>query len=153
MRVRRWAVLGAAAWVALAAAAGADGKQAFVDYYTTASTLIHALNGIAADLDRMDLLAGDFPAETAQEVKARLVKVREGFASVLTYDDHTDEINEGYLLYIDEVLLAVLTAQEYREKGGAERREHVAQLLRESSKLRAELNQKIQRDKKAYGLD
>jgi hypothetical protein len=153
MCVRKWLVTWAAAGAALAPAAGADGKEAFVDYYTTASTLIHALNGIAADLDRMDLLTGDYPAETAQEVKARLIKVREGFASVLTYDDHTDEINEGYLLYIDEVLLAVLTAQEYREKGGTERRESLAQLLQESSKLRAELNQKIQRDKKAYGLD
>jgi len=140
-------------WAAFAPAAGAGGKEAFVDYYATASSLINNLNSIAADLERMNLPTGDFSDDVAQDLKSRLAKAREGFDSVLTYDDHTNELNEGYILYIDKMLLALMTAQEYREQGGAERRERLAQVLTESSELRGELNRKVQRDKKTFGVD
>lgn len=147
------ALLTVFSWAAFAPAAEAGGKEAFVDYYATASSLINNLNSIAADLERMNLGNGDFSEEVAADIKARLVKAREGFDSVLTYDDHTNELNEGYILYIDKMLLALMTAQEYREQGGAERRERLAQVLLESSELRADLNRKIQRDKKSFGVD
>lgn len=154
--MRGWkylALLTVFSWAAFAPAAEAGGKEAFVDYYATASSLINNLNSIAADLERMNLGNGDFSEEVAADIKARLVKAREGFDSVLTYDDHTNELNEGYILYIDKMLLALMTAQEYREQGGAERRERLAQVLLESSELRADLNRKIQRDKKSFGVD
>lgn len=154
--MRTWkylASLALFAWAACAPAAMASNKEAFVDYYATASSLINNLNSIAADLERMDLQAGDFSDDVAQDIKSRLAKAREGFDSVLTYDDHTNEINEGYILYIDKMLLVLMTAQEYRDQGGAERRERLAQILAESSELRAELNRKIQRDKKTFGVD
>ena len=140
-------------WAAFAPAAGAGAKEAFVDYYATASTLINNLNSIAADLERMNLPTGDFSDEVAGDTKSRLAKAREGFDSVLTYDDHTDEINEGYILYIDKMLLALMVAQEYRDQGGNERRERLARILSESSELRAELNRKVQRYKKTYGVN
>jgi hypothetical protein len=140
-------------YAVFAPAAEAGGKEAFVDYYATASSLINNLNSIAADLERLNLHNGDFSDEVAADIKSRLAKAREGFDSVLTYADHTNEINEGYILYIDKMLLALMVAQEYREQGGAERRERLAQILAESAALRADLNRKIQRDKKSYGVD
>ena len=154
--MRDWkyvAFLTLVSWAAFAAGAEAGRKEAFVDYYITASTLINTLNGVAADLERMDLQSGDFPDDVAGDIKSRLAKVREGFDSVLTYDDRTNEINEGYILYIDKMLLSLMMAQEYRDQGGAERRERLGRILTESSALRAELNHKVQRDKKAYGID
>lgn len=154
--MRDWkylAFLTLVSWAAFVAGAEAGGKEAFVDYYATASTLINTLNGVAADLERMDLQSGDFPDDVAGDIKSRLAKVREGFDSVLTYDDRTNEINEGYILYIDKMLLSLMTAQEYRDRGGAERRERLGRILTESSELRAELNRKVQRDKKAYGIN
>jgi len=139
--------------LAAASAAWAGGEEAFVDYYTSASSLINALNAVAADLERLPLTTGDFSEEVAQETKAQLVKAREGFASLLTSDDHTNELNEGYLLYLDKMLLALMVAGEYREAGGPERRERVARLVAESAELRADLNRRIQSDKKKYGLD
>jgi hypothetical protein len=138
---------------ALCTGAEAGGKEAFVDYYATASTLISTLNGVAADLERMNLQSGDFPDDVARDMKSRLVKMREGFDSILTYDDRTNDINEGYILYVDKMLLALMVAQEYRDEGGAERRENLTKLLAESAELRAELNRKVQRDKKTYGID
>jgi hypothetical protein len=136
----------------LAAGAWAGGKEAFVDYYATASTLIYSLNNVAADLERMNLPAGDFSDEVADGVKSRLVKAREGFNSVLTYDDATSEMNEGYVLYIDKMLLALLLAKEYREKGDPETRDRLSKILTESAQLRAALNAELQRGKKKWGL-
>jgi hypothetical protein len=154
--MRAWkylAILTLFSCVAFAPAAEAGAKEAFVDYYTTASSLINNLNGIAADLERLNLHNGDFSDEVAADIKSRLTKAREGFDSILTYDDRTNEINEGYILYIDKMLLALMVAQEYRELGGAERRDRLAQILAESSELRAEVNRKVQRDKKTFGVD
>lgn len=137
----------------LAPAAGAAGKEAFVDYYVTASTLISSLNSIAADAEKMDLSDRGFPVEAAEDIKSRLVKAREGFDSVLTYDDRTNEINEGYILYIDKMLLALMVAKEYREEGGTERRDRLAKLLAESAELRAQINAQVRQDKKKYGLN
>jgi hypothetical protein len=137
----------------LAPAAGAAGKEAFVDYYVTASTLISSLNSIAADAEKMDLADRSFPVEAAEDIKSRLVKAREGFDSVLTYDDRTNEINEGYILYIDKMLLALMVAKEYREEGGTERRDRLAKLLAESAELRAQINAQVRQDKKKYGLN
>jgi hypothetical protein len=136
----------------LAAGVWAGGKEAFVDYYATASTLIYSLNNVAADLERMNLPAGDFSDEVADGVKSRLVKAREGFNSVLTYDDATSEMNEGYVLYIDKMLLALLLAKEYREKGDPETRDRLSKILTESAQLRAALNAELQRGKKKWGL-
>ena len=66
--MRDWkylAFLTLVSWAAFVAGAEAGGKEAFVDYYATASTLINALNGVAADLERMDLQSGDFPDDVA----------------------------------------------------------------------------------------
>jgi hypothetical protein len=139
--------------LALAGVSWAGGKEAFVDYYATASTLINSLNGVAADLERLNLQGGDFSDEVAGDVKARLLKAREGFNSILTYDDHTNELNEGYILYIDKVLLALLVATEYREKGDPDRHGRLVQIMAEASELRSELNGKVQRDSKKWGLD
>lgn len=129
------------------------GRENFVDYYTTASSLITTLNGAAGDLERLDLKSGTFPNDDVEELKARLTKVREGFAAVITYNDHTNELNEGYILYIDKVLLALIVAQEYAKSGGEERLERVQKLLAESSALRANLNATIRRDKKKFGVE
>lgn len=137
----------------MAGAAWAGGKEAFTDYYATASSLINTLNNVAADMERLDLPSGDFSDELAGDVKSRLVKAREGFDSVLTYDDHTNELNEGYILYVDKMLLALAVAKEYREKGDAERRTRLVTIINEAGALRAELNDKVQRDKKKWGLD
>ena len=123
-----------------------------MDYYATASTLINAVNGLAADVERLDLESGDFSEEDAKNIRLRLAKIREGFDSILTYDKRTHELNEGFILYIDKVLLSLKVAQEYRERGGAGRRERLSKLLSEIAELRAGLNRKIQRDKKNYGL-
>ncbi|NIT35193.1 MAG: hypothetical protein GTN49_01625 [candidate division Zixibacteria bacterium] len=138
-------------YAAFAARAGAGGKKAFVDYYATASTLINLVNGLAADVESLDLESGDFSEEDAKDIRLRLAKIREGFDSIMTYDKHTRELNEGFILYIDKVLLSLKVAQEYRERGGAGRRERLGKLLREIAELRADLNRKIQRDKKSYG--
>lgn len=138
---------------ALAGAAWAGGKEAFIDYYATASSLIGSLNNAAADLERLNLQSGDFSDEVAGDIKAQLVKAREGFNSVLTYDDRTNELNEGYVLYIDKMLLALMVAKEYREKGGPEKRDRLVKIMAEAGELRAELNDKVQRDKKKWGLD
>jgi hypothetical protein len=137
----------------LAGSARAGGREAFVDYYATASTLINTLNNVAADFERLNLKSGDFSDEVAEDVKLKLVKAREGFNSVLTYDDRTNELNEGYILYVDKMLLALMVAREYREKGGAERRERLVKILTEASALRTELNGKVQRYRKNYGFD
>jgi hypothetical protein len=137
----------------LAAGVRAGGKEAFVDYYATASTLIYTLNNVAADLERMNLPAGDFSDEVADDVKSRLIKAREGFNSILTYDDAASELNEGYVLYIDKMLLALMLAKEYREKGDPEKRDRVSKILAESGQLRAALNAELQRGKKKWGLD
>jgi hypothetical protein len=138
---------------ALAGAAWAGGKEAFTDYYVTASSLINTLNNVAADMERLDLPSGDFSDELAGDITSRLVKAREGFDSVLTYDDHTNELNEGYILYVDKMLLTLSVAKEYREKGGPERRTRLVTIMTEAGALRAELNDKVQRDKKKWGLD
>ena len=138
---------------ALAGAAWAGGREAFVDYYATASTLINSLNGVAADLERLDLQGGDFSDEVAGDIQAQLLKAREGFNSVLTYDDHTNELNEGYILYVDKMLLALLVAKEYREKGDPERRARLVKIINEAGGLRSELNDKVQHDSKKWGLD
>jgi hypothetical protein len=136
-----------------AAGAWAGGKEAFVDYYATTSTLISSLNNIAADLEGMNLTGRDFSDDVAEDVKARLIKAREGFNSVLTYDDHTSELNEGYVLYIDKMLLALMVGKEYREKGDAERRDRLAKLLAEADRLRRGLSTELQRDKKKWRID
>ena len=141
----------AAAFV-LAASAGAAGKAQFVDYYASASGLVAALNGLAADVERLNLRSGSFSEEDASATVARLVKAREGFASLLPNNGHTSEINEGYILYIDKVLLAVMLAREYRKEGGQERLDRLDVLLVEAAALRAKLNQTIQKDKKLYGV-
>jgi hypothetical protein len=137
---------------AFAAPVAASGKKAFVDYYATTSTLINTVNGLAADVERLDLESGDFSEEDAEDISSRLAKIREGFDSILTYDKHTHELNEGFILYIDKVLLSLKVAQEYRERGGAERRERLSKLLSEIAELRTDLNGKVKRDKKSYGL-
>ena len=138
---------------ALAGSARAGGKEAFVDYYATASTLINTLNNVAADFERLNLEGGDFSDDVAEDVKSKLIKTREGFVSLLTFDDHTNELNEGYILYVDKMLLALMVAREYRDTGGAERRERLVQMLAEAGALRTQLNGKVQRDKKNYGVD
>ena len=138
---------------ALAGATWAGGREAFVDYYATASTLINSLNGVAAELERLDLQSGDFSDEVAGDIKPQLMKAREGFNSVLTYDDHTNELNEGYILYVDKMLLALLVATEYREKGDPERRARLVKIINEAGGLLSELNDKVQRDSKKWGLD
>jgi hypothetical protein len=135
-----------------AAFAAAGGKKAFVDYYATASTLINTVNGLAADVERLDLESGDFSEKDAEDISSRLAKIREGFDSILTYDKHTHELNEGFILYIDKVLLSLKVAREYRERGGAERRERLSKLLNEIAELCTDLNRKIKRDRKSYGL-
>ncbi len=130
----------------------AGGKEAFVDYYATASSLIGSLNNAAADLERLNLQRGDFSDEVAGGIRDQLIKAREGFNSVLTYDDHTNELNEGYVLYIDKMLLALMVAKEYREKGEPEKRDRLVKIMAEAGELRTELNDKIQRDKRKWGL-
>jgi hypothetical protein len=152
-RMNRSIVIVVLTFSLLAAGARAGGKEAFVDYYATASTLISTLNNVAADLERMNLPGGDFSDEVADDVRSRLVKAREGFNSILTYDDNTSELNEGYVLYIDKMLLALLVAKEYREKGDPEKRDRLSKLLAESGQLRAELSAGLQRDKKKWGVD
>jgi hypothetical protein len=142
-----------AAVTASAGGALAGGGEAFVDYYATASTLIGALNGMAADLERLDLPSGEFSDDVADDIKSRLIKAREGFNSILTYDDHTSELNEGYVLYIDKMLLALALAKEYRERGGAEKRARLVKIIAESNALRTEMNGKVRHDKKSWGLD
>ncbi|MEE8639239.1 MAG: hypothetical protein V3T41_02400 [bacterium] len=139
--------------LALAGAAWPGGKEAFIDYYATASSLISSLNNAAADLERLNLQSGDFSDDVASDIKSRLVKAREGFNSILTYGDHTNELNEGYVLYIDKMLLALMIAKEYREKGEPERRDRLVKIMAEAGGLRTELNDKVQRDKKKWGLD
>lgn len=139
--------------LALAGAAWPGGKEAFFDYYSTSSSLISTLNNAAADLEQLNLQSGDFSDAVAGDIKSRLVKAREGFNSVLTYDDHTNELNEGYVLYIDKMLLALMVAKEYREKGEPEKRDRLVKIMAEAGELRAELNDKVQRDKKNWGLD
>ena len=139
--------------LALAGTAWAGGKEAFIDYYATASSLISSLNNAAADLERLDLQNGDFSDEVAGDIKSQLVKAREGFNSILTYDDHTNELNEGYVLYIDKMLLALMVAKEYREKGEPEKRDRLVKIMAEAGALQTELNDKVQRDKKKWGLD
>jgi hypothetical protein len=147
------AALAMAATVLIAGAAAADpGEAQFVDYYASASSLIATLNGIAADIERLSLRTGGFSDDALDDVKSRLVKAREGFDAILVFDRETDEINEGYILYIDKVLLALLVAKEYRDAGGPERRERVDTLLKESGDLRSRLNQQVQRLKKQYGV-
>jgi len=141
-----------AAALALAVAAGAAGKAQFVDYYASASGLIAALNGIAADVERLNLRSGNFSEEDASATVARLVKAREGFSALLPNNDHTGEINEGYLLYTDKVMLALMLGREYRKEGGQERLDRLDVLLVEAAALRAKLNQTIQKDKKLYGV-
>lgn len=138
---------------ASAGAALAGGREAFVDYYATASTLIGALNGMAADLERLDLPSGEFSDDVAYDIRSRLIKAREGFNSLLTSDDHTSELNEGYILYIDKMLLALMLAKEYRERGGPEERARLVKIIAESNELRAEMNAKVKHDKKSWGLD
>jgi hypothetical protein len=137
---------------AFAAPVAAGGKKACVDYYATASTLINKINSLAADIESLDLAGGDFSEEDAEDLRSMLAKIREGFDSILTYDKHTRELNEGFVLYIDKVLLSLKLAQEYRERGGAERRERLSKLLSEIAELRADLNRRIKLDKKSYGL-
>lgn len=143
-----------AAFVGVTASWGlTPGRENFIDYYTTASSLITTLNAAAGDLERLDLKSGTFSNDDVEELKARLTKVREGFAAVITYNDHTNELNEGYILYIDKVLLALIVAQEYAQSGGEERLGRVQKLLTESSALRANLNATIRRDKKKFGVE
>ncbi len=145
-------LIGVCLTAAFAVPVAAGGKKAFVDYYATASTLINTVNSLAADIESLDLESGDFSEEDAEDIRLRLAKIREGFDSILTYDKHTHELNESFMLYIDKVLLSLKMAQEYRERGGAERRERLAKLLSEIAELRTDLSRKIQRDKKSYGL-
>ncbi len=152
-RVATWARVGVCYAALAAAAAGAAGRAQFVDYYTSASTLIATLNGVAADVEGADFGGAAFSEEAANGLKAQLVKVREGFSEILTYDDHTNELNEGYILYIDKVLLALMLAGEYRERGGDERLVRLEKLLVESGALRARLNEQVRRDKAAFGLE
>jgi hypothetical protein len=137
---------------AFAPPAAANGKKAFVDYYATASALINTVNGLAADVERLDLESGEFSEEDAEDISSRLAKIREGFDSILTYDKHTHELNEGFIFYIDKVLLSLKVAQDYRERGGAERRERLSELLSEIAELRTDLNGRVKRGKKSYGL-
>lgn len=146
-------IIGAIGVFAVAAAFGAPGKAEFVDYYASASSLIAVLNGVASDVDRLDLRGGNFADEEAKELKLRVAKTREGFANLLTYDKHTTEINEGYILYLDKVLLALMLAGENKRGGDAETRKRVDALLAEAASLRAHLNATVAKDKKKWGVD
>jgi hypothetical protein len=51
------------------------------------------------------------------------------------------------------MLLALMLAKEYREKGEPEKRDRLVKIMAEAGGLRTELNDKVQRDKKKWGLD
>ena len=149
-RLRLVAVVGI--W-GVTAAAFTPGRENYADYLASASNLIASVNALAGDVERLDETAGALTPTQAEEITARLVKAREGFAAIITYDDRTEALNEGFILYIDKALLAVATAREYAAKGGPERLARINQLAREDSALRAKLNADMRRDKKKFGLD
>jgi len=145
--------LAALIWGVMAGGVFGASKERFVDYYVTAAPLIQTVNAIAADIERLNLRQGTFSDDEAVALRGRLVKAREGFAAVLPGDDHTNELNEGYILYIDKMILAITVAREWREARDAERRARLDALVREGGALLARLNQAVGKDKRTYGLD
>lgn len=136
-----------------AASSWAGARERFIDYYTTAASMIQTVNIIAADIEALNLRHGAFSDEEAVALRARLVKAREGFAAVLPTDDHTNELNEGYILYIDKMILAITVARECQADPDGQRRARLDELLDEGGALLARLNQTVAKDKRTYGLD
>jgi hypothetical protein len=141
------------AFLVASPASAQTGKRIFKDYDASASSLIAALNTLAGDAERLEPRAGNMTPEKAAELVAKLIKAREGFAAIITYDEHTNELNEGYILYIDGTMLALSVYREYLREGGVERLERVQALLAKNAALRAKLNATVRSDRKRFGLE
>ncbi|UCE28129.1 MAG: hypothetical protein JSW52_05115 [Candidatus Coatesbacteria bacterium] len=137
--------------IALAVSASAGGKASFTDYYYSAKTLIGELNALAAEVNRAGLEKG-ISAEKAEDFTAHLVKAREGFSSLITSSEETNELNESYITYIDRMLICVSTAVDYGENPSPEKRKEILEALAAADDTKDDADSRLSSNKTKYGV-
>jgi hypothetical protein len=137
--------------VVLAVSASAGGKASFTDYYYSAKTLIGELSALAAEINRAGLEKG-VSAEKAEDFTAHLAKAREGFSSLITSSEETNELNEGYITYIDRMLICVSTAVDYGENPSSEKRKEILDALAAADDMKDDADSRLSSNKKKYGV-
>jgi hypothetical protein len=137
--------------LAAAVVASAGDKESFTDYYYSAKTLIGELNALAAEMGRAGLEKG-ISAEKADSFTKRLVKAREGFSSLITGSDEAAELNEGYITYIDKMLICVGLAVDYKENAGPEKRKEILEAAAAANETKDDADLKVSSNKKKYGI-
>jgi hypothetical protein len=137
---------------AAAITVSAGDRESFVDYYYSAKTLMADLNALAAEISRAGLEKG-VSAEKADSFTKRLVKAREGFSSLITGSDETAELNEGYITYIDKMLVCVGLSVDYEENAGPEKRKEILEAAAAANEAKDGADLRSSSNKKKYGIE
>ena len=126
-------------------------KERFSEYYYSAKNVITDLNAVAADIENAKPSKGISPA-SAKSLKEKLTKAREGLENILAYSESAKEINEGYISYIDKMIIALNITENYYETKDKTTRAKLINALDEADKQKSETDAKWRSNLTKYGL-
>lgn len=131
--------------------ANAGDKERLAEYYYSAKNVITDLNAVAADIEDAKPSKGLSPV-SAKPLKKKLAKVREGLESILASSENAKEINEGYILYIDKMTLALSISENYSESKDKATRTKLINALEDAEEQKIAIDAKWKSSLKDYGL-
>ncbi len=129
----------------------AGDKEHFTDYYYSAKNVITDLNALAADIEDAKPSKGLSPAK-AKSYAAETTDIRGRLEDVLTYSDEANEINEGYILYIDKMIVALSISENYYETKDKQTRTKLIDALGEAEAQKNAIDAKWKSSLKKYGI-
>ncbi|MCP4228968.1 MAG: hypothetical protein GY771_02320 [bacterium] len=147
----RNAVLFLAILVIAAPAVRGGEKEKFSEYYYSAKNVISELGAIAADIEKAKPSKGISPALT-KPLKEELAKAREGLESIIANSDAAKVINEGYILYIDRMTIALSISEDYYETKDKPTRTKLVNALDDAEKQKTEVDAEWSANRNKYGF-
>jgi len=126
-------------------------KEKFAEYYYSAKNVIIDLNAVSADIENAKPSKG-LSSASAELHKEKLTKAREGLENILAYSDGAEEINEGYILYIDKMTIALGISENYYETKDKTTRTELIDAIDEADKCKSETDAKWKNNLIKYGL-
>ena len=139
-------------FVFLVSTAFAGEKEKFSEYYYSAKNVITDLNTVAVDINDAKPSKGISPVSAEPLIK-KLSKAREGLESILAYSDSAIEINEGYILYIDKMIVVLGVSENYYETKDRNTRTELINALDDAEKQKSITDALWKSNLKKYGLE
>jgi len=149
MKYILYAIILSAVFFVLTANAGE--KERFTEYYYSAKNVITDLNAVSADIENAKPSKGLSPV-LAKPLGEKLAKAREGLESILASSENAKEINEGYILYIDKMTLALSISENYYESKDKTTRTKLNNAVEDAEAQKTTIDAKWKSSLKKYGL-